>query len=59
MATMRQVQAAKQNLKNAQRAARRRRTIANLSASTRPELSRQAAKGRQRGSEAGHALEGA
>lgn len=57
MATMRQVQAAKQNLKNAQWAARRRRTIANLSASTRRELSRQAAKGRQRGSEAGHALE--
>ena len=57
MATRRQVQAAKQNVKKAQTAARRKRTIANLPASTRRELGKQAAKGRQRGGEAGRALE--
>jgi hypothetical protein len=57
MASTRQVQAAKQNVKKAQQAARRKRTIANLPASTRRELGKQAAKGRQRGGEAGHALE--
>jgi hypothetical protein len=57
MASSRQVQAAKQNVKKAQQAARRKRTIANLPASTRRELGKQAAKGRQRGGEAGHALE--
>ena len=57
MATTRQVQAAKQNVKKAQQAARRKRTIANLPASTRRELGNQAAKGRQRSGEAGHALE--
>jgi hypothetical protein len=57
VATTRQVKAAKQNVKKAQQAARRKRTIANLPASTRRELGKQAAKGRQRGGEAGHALE--
>jgi Rho termination factor, N-terminal domain len=57
MATKRQVQAARQNVKKAQQAARRKRTIANLPASTRHELGKQAAQGRQRGGEAGHALE--
>ncbi len=57
MATTRQVQAAKQNVKKAQRAATRKRTIANLPAGTRRELGKQAAQGRQRGGEAGHALE--
>jgi Rho termination factor, N-terminal domain len=57
MASTRQTQAAKQNVKKAQQAARRKRTIANLPESTRHELSRQAAKGWQRGGEAGHALE--
>ena len=57
MATTRQVKAAKQNVQKAQRAARSKRTIANMPASTRRELGRQAAKGRQRGGEAGHALE--
>jgi hypothetical protein len=57
MATKRQVQAAKQNVKKAQQAATRKRTIANLPASTRRELGKQAAKGRVRGGEAGHALE--
>jgi hypothetical protein len=50
MATTRQVQAA-------QKAATRKRTIANLPTATRRELGKQAARGRQRGGEAGHALE--
>jgi hypothetical protein len=57
MATTSQVRAARQNVKKAQRAARSKRTIANLPASTRRELGKQAAKGRRRGGEAGHALE--
>jgi hypothetical protein len=57
MATRRQVQAAKRNVKAAQRAARRKRTIAHLPESTRRDLVREAQKGRRRGGEAGHALE--
>jgi hypothetical protein len=57
MASTRQVQAAKQNVKKAQQAARKKRTIANLPESTRRDLGRQAAKSRQRGGGAGHALE--
>jgi hypothetical protein len=57
VASARQVRAAKANVKKAQRAARKKRTIANLPASTRRDLGRQAAKSRQRGGEAGHALE--
>ena len=57
MATTKQVQAAKRNVKKAQRAARSQRTIAKLPASTRRELGKQAARGRARGGEAGHALE--
>jgi hypothetical protein len=57
MASTRQVQAAKQNVKKAQQAARNKRTIANLPESTRRDLGRQAAKSRQRGGSAGHALE--
>jgi hypothetical protein len=57
MATTSQVRAARQNVKKAQRAARSKRTIANLPASTRRELGKQAAKGRRRGGAAGHALE--
>ena len=57
MATTKQVKAAKQNVQKAQRAARSKRAIANMPASTRRELGRQAAKGRRRGGEAGHALE--
>ena len=57
MATKRQVQAAKQNVKKAQRAARAQRTIAHLPESTRRDLGRQAAKSRQRGGRAGHSLE--
>jgi hypothetical protein len=57
MATTKQVQAAKRNVKKAQTAAKRKRTIANLPASTRRGLQQQAQRGRQRGGEAGHALE--
>jgi hypothetical protein len=57
MATRKQVEAAKQNVKAAQRAAKRKRTIANMPASTRRELGKQAARGRQRRGQAGHALE--
>jgi hypothetical protein len=57
VATPRQTQAAKRNVKKAQEAATRKRTIANLPASTRKELGKQAAKGRRRGGEAGHRLE--
>ncbi|HEY3185679.1 MAG TPA: Rho termination factor N-terminal domain-containing protein [Gaiellaceae bacterium] len=57
MATRKQTQAAKQNVKKAQQAAKRKRTIANLPASTRRELGRQAARGRARHGAAGHALE--
>ena len=57
MATRKQVQAAKRNVKKAQRAATAKRTIANLPAGTRRELGKQAARGRARGGAAGHALE--
>jgi hypothetical protein len=57
MATSKQVQAAKQNVKKAQRAASQKRTIANLPESTRRGLGKQAARGRRRGGQAGHALE--
>jgi Rho termination factor-like protein len=57
MASRKQTQAAKQNVKQAQQGARRKRTIANLPKSTRSELGKQAARGRQRGGQAGHALE--
>jgi hypothetical protein len=57
MASTRQIGAAKQNVKKAQAAAKRKRTIAHLPESTRRELGKQAARGRQRGGQAGHALE--
>ena len=57
MASARQVQAAKRNVKQAQKGARRKKTIANLPKRTRSELGKQAAKGRQRGGEAGRRLE--
>jgi hypothetical protein len=57
MATRKQTAAAKQNVKQAQKAARSKRTIANLPKSTRSELGKQAARGRRRGGQAGHALE--
>ena len=57
MATRKQVQAAKRNVKKAQSAAKRKRTIANLPKSTRRGLQQQARRGRQRGGKAGHAVE--
>jgi uncharacterized protein (UPF0147 family) len=57
MASASQVQAAKRNVRKAQQAARRKRTIARLPKSTRRELGKQAARSRERGGEAGHALE--
>jgi hypothetical protein len=57
MATRKQTQAARRNVKAAQSAARSKRTLAHLPASTRRELGKQAAKGRARHGEAGHALE--
>jgi len=57
MATTRQTQAAKRNIKKAQTAASKRRTIANLPKRTRQDLGRQAARGRARGGSAGHDLE--
>jgi Rho termination factor, N-terminal domain len=57
VASSRQVQTAKRNVKKAQQAARQKRTIARLPKSTRSELGKQAARGRQRSGKAGHALE--
>ncbi len=57
MATRKQTQAAKRNVKKAQQAARQKRTIAHLPPQTRRGLVQEAQKGRRRGGQAGHALE--
>jgi hypothetical protein len=57
MATQRQRQAAKRNITSAQRAARKKRTIAHLPKATRRDLGRQAAAARRRGGAPGRALE--
>ena len=57
MATRKQTQAARRNVRKAQAAAREKRTIANLPRGTRRGLSQQAAESRRRGGAAGHALE--
>ena len=57
MATRKQRQAAKRNIRKAQRAAKSKRTISKLPRSTRRELGRQGARGRSRSGRAGHALE--
>jgi hypothetical protein len=57
MATKKQTQAARRNVQKAQSTARSKRTISNLPKSTRSELGKQASKSRQRGGQAGHALE--
>jgi hypothetical protein len=57
MATKAQTHAAKRNIRKAQRAARAKRTISKLPASTRKDLGRQAAKARARGGKAGRAYE--
>jgi hypothetical protein len=57
MATTKQVQAAKRNVKKAQAAAKKKRTIANLPKSTRRGLQEEARRGAARGGKAGRALE--
>jgi hypothetical protein len=57
VATSRQTSAAKRNIKKAQRAARRKKTITKLPKAVRSDLGRQAAKSRQRGGKPGRALE--
>jgi hypothetical protein len=57
MATRKQTQAARRNVKKAVAAATRRRTISRLPESTRRDLGRQAAAGRRRGGRPGRALE--
>lgn len=57
MATKRQVEAARVNVRHAQRAATRKRTIARLPERVRTELGRQAARGCSRHGRPGHALE--
>jgi Rho termination factor-like protein len=57
MATAKQTQAARKNIKRAQRAAKAKRTISRLPAEVRRDLGRQAAKARSRGGQAGHAYE--
>jgi len=57
MATTKQVRTAKRNIKKAQSAASRSRTISHLPASTRRELGRQGAKARRRGGQPGRSLE--
>jgi Rho termination factor, N-terminal domain len=57
MASTKQVQAAKRNIKRAQRAAKAKKTITKLPVAVRRDLGRQAAKARSRGGRAGHAYE--
>jgi predicted kinase len=57
MASSRQRTAARRNIKKAQTAARRKKTITKLPNSVRRDLGRQAAKSRQRGGTPGRALE--
>jgi hypothetical protein len=57
MATRKQVQAARRNVRRAQSAAKRQRTIAKLPRSTRRDLGRRAAAGRRRGGRPRRALE--
>jgi hypothetical protein len=57
VATAKQTRAARQNIKRAQSAATKKRTIASLPKSTRRGLQEQARRGRQRAGEPGQALE--
>jgi hypothetical protein len=57
MATAKQVTAARRNVKKAQAAAKKRRTIAHLPKSTRSALGQQGAAGRSRHGRAGARLE--
>jgi hypothetical protein len=57
VATQRQRQAARRNIKSAQKTARKKKTISKLPKSVRTDLGRQAAKSRQRGGKPGRNLE--
>jgi hypothetical protein len=57
MATGKQTQAARRNVKKAQAAARSKRTIAHLPEATRRDLGKQAAMARSRRGRAGRSLE--
>lgn len=57
MATRKQTQAAKRNIRKAQSAAKSKRTIAHLPEATRRDLGKQGSKARLRGGSPGRALE--
>jgi hypothetical protein len=57
MASTKQVRAARKNIKRAQTAARRKRTISKLPKSVRRDLGRQGSAARRRGGAPGRALE--
>jgi hypothetical protein len=57
MASTRQRKAAQRNIKKAQSAARRKKTITKLPKSVRTDLGKQAAKSRRRGGKPGRGLE--
>jgi hypothetical protein len=57
MASQRQRTAAKRNIRKAQGAARKKKTISRLPKAVRSDLGRQAAKSRKRGGRPGRALE--
>ena len=57
MATTKQVEAAKRNIKKAAAAAKRERTITKLPKAVSQDLSRNAAAARKRGGRPGHRLE--
>jgi Rho termination factor, N-terminal domain len=57
MATKKQVQAAKKNVKKAQSGAKQKRTLANLPRDVHRELGKQGARGRARGGQAGRSLD--
>ena len=57
MATQKQREAARRNVKKAQAGAKQKRTLANLPRSVHRELGKQGAAGRRRGGAAGHRLE--
>ena len=57
MATRKQTQAAKRNIKKAASAAKRKRTISNLPKSVRRDLGRNAAAARKRGGKPGRSLD--
>jgi hypothetical protein len=57
MATSKQTQAAKRNVKKAQAAAKKKRTLANLPKGVHRELGKQGARGRARGGRGGRSLD--